>query len=177
MTDRPLTDRDRDGLGRPRSARPRDALGRPLPRDRPGAQLDEPDYSALTSAGALAMAQELLDSGRPFEAHEVFEAMWRRAPTQRRQLWQGLAQLAVAITHLLRGNAAGADRILRRARANLLPYGGGADPGADPEVDVRSVLAWIDGLLAQVGSGTTVGDASLQVQPPSLRIRRTDDGA
>ena len=65
--------RDRDPAGRARNARPRDALGRPLPR---GAAGDEriPDDLLLAPAEALNLAQELLDTGRPFHAHEVLEA-------------------------------------------------------------------------------------------------------
>jgi len=62
--------RDRDAAGRARNARPRDGLGRPLPR---GAAGDEriPDDLVLPPAQALGLAQQLLDEGRPFHAHEV----------------------------------------------------------------------------------------------------------
>ena len=82
--------RDRDAAGRARNARPRDALGRPLPR---GATGDKriPDDLALPPTQALRLAQELLDSDRPFHAHEVLEASWKSAPAAERELWQGLA--------------------------------------------------------------------------------------
>src|SRR5262249_42891156 len=105
--------RDRDPAGRARNARPRDALGRPLPR---GATGDEgiPDAPVLPPAQALQLAQELLDSERPFHAHEVLEASWKSAPAAERDLWQGLAQIAVGLTHARRGNARGAAALLRR---------------------------------------------------------------
>jgi hypothetical protein len=56
--------------------------------------LEAADFPAL-----LAGAQRLLDSGRPFEAHELLEAAWKRAPAAERSLWQALAQLAVGLTH------------------------------------------------------------------------------
>lgn len=170
MTDRRLPNRDRDDFGKPHNARPRDALGRPLPRDRRGTPREEPDYSELTSSGALELAQNLLDRGRPFEAHEVLEAMWKRAPTPKRALWQGLAQLAVAITHLLRGNMTGADRLLRRARSNLLPYVGAADDDTDLEVDVDAAVAWTDRLLDRLEGGRANGGPPLEVQPPRLAM-------
>ncbi|HVD29418.1 MAG TPA: DUF309 domain-containing protein, partial [Mycobacteriales bacterium] len=98
--------RDRDVEGRARNARPRDALGRPLPYGSAGEER-APEGVVRPPAQALAEAQQLLDSGRPFHAHEVLEDAWKQAPEQERQLWRGLAQLAVGQTHLLRGNAGG----------------------------------------------------------------------
>ena len=105
--------RDRDDAGRPRNARARDALGRPLARGETG-ETPVPDGLSLSPAEALALAQRLLDSGRPFQAHEVLEASWKTAPAGERDLWQGLAQVAVGLTHAQRGNARGAVALLRR---------------------------------------------------------------
>ena len=71
----------------------------------------------LPPAAALTLAQQLLDAGRPFHAHEVLEDMWKAAPDAERALWKGLAQLAVGITHARRGNAHGAVALLRRGAA------------------------------------------------------------
>lgn len=184
MTDQLPPDRDRDKLGRPHNARPRDALGRPMARDSISGPTEEVDYSQLTTTAALELAQDLLDRARPFEAHDVFEAMWERTLAPQRTLWQGLAQLSVAITHLLRGNVTGGDRLLRRARANLLTYMGavgtaglGADSGndadvdsdSDCDVDVRGIVAWAESRLAQLDAGINDGGAPLQFQPPRLR--------
>jgi hypothetical protein len=122
--------RDRDDRGRPRNARPRDSLGRPLPYESnapdgspaPAAEAIDPDLSRLESAAfpeLLAGAQGLLDQGRPFEAHELLEAAWKRAPEAERPLWRALAQLAVGITHALRGNQVGAQAVLTRSAAEL----------------------------------------------------------
>lgn len=112
--------RDRDLAGRARQARPRDTLGRPLPYGSPGVEPvpDEP----LPPAQTIATATRLLDEGRPFAAHEVFEARWKAAPDDERDLWQGLAQLCVAITHALRGNSVGADRLLQRGSQRLAAH-------------------------------------------------------
>src|ERR1700722_15528100 len=90
--------RDRDATGRARNARPRDALGRPLPRGAAGNERI-PDDLVLPPDEALDLAQDLLDAGRPFHAHEVLEASWKAAPPGERDLWQGLAQIAVGVTH------------------------------------------------------------------------------
>ncbi|MGO4341948.1 DUF309 domain-containing protein [Pedococcus sp. 2YAF34] len=110
-------ERDRDTQGRARQARPRDALGRPLPY---GAEGVEPvPEDPLPPAETLTVARGLVEAGRPFAAHEVLEARWKAGPDTERDLWQGLAQLCVAITHAARGNQVGADRLFDRAAQRL----------------------------------------------------------
>jgi hypothetical protein len=112
--------RDRDPAGRPQNARPRDALGRPLPYGSPAALEDlDPQLLDGDPAELLVNAQRLLDSGQPFQAHELLEAGWKRAPGDERQLWRALAQLAVALTHQGRGNVAGARELGARAAREL----------------------------------------------------------
>jgi uncharacterized protein len=122
--------RDRDAAGRARNARPRDALGRPLPRGATGDQGISDDL-VLPPAQALQLAQELLDSDRPFHAHEVLEASWKSAPAAERELWQGLAQIAVGLTHARRGNARGASALLRRGADRVAGYAGAPPHGID----------------------------------------------
>jgi hypothetical protein len=119
--------RDRDPAGRPRNARPRDALGRPLRRGA-DAEMPPPDEPALTPDAALDLAQQLIDSGRAFRAHEVLEASWKAAPPSERDLWQGLAQVAVGLTHAQRGNARGAAALLRRGGRRVAGYARGPAP-------------------------------------------------
>jgi thioredoxin-like negative regulator of GroEL len=116
-----MTERDRDETGRARNARPRDAYGRPLPHDAEGEERVPDDYTAAPEE-ALAEAQRLLDADRPFHAHEVLEAAWKAAPESERELWKGLAQLAVGFTHIRRGNAQGAQSLLRRAGDRIADY-------------------------------------------------------
>ena len=122
--------RDRDPAGRPRNARPRDALGRPLPRGAAGADRVPEDLS-LPPAEALELAQHLLDTGRPFHAHEVLEASWKQAPDGERELWRGLAQIAVGLTHAQRGNARGAVALLRRGAGRVSGYAAAPPHGID----------------------------------------------
>lgn len=130
--------RDRDEEGRPRNARPRDGLGRPLPYGAPGIAR-QPEGIARTPRQTLDEAQRLLDLGRPFHAHEVFEDAWKAARNEADSgLWKALAQLAVGYTHRLRGNATGAERLLQRAGAGLAPYAATAPHG----INVTELLAW-----------------------------------
>jgi hypothetical protein len=124
-------DRDRDEEGRARQSRPRDALGRPLPY---GAEGVEPvSEEPLPPGETIAFARRLLDEGRPFAAHEVFEVRWKSCPPEERELWQGLAQLCVGLTHALRGNRVGSQRLVERAARRLSRYaeGGGPTYGLD----------------------------------------------
>ncbi len=131
--------RDRDPAGRPRNARPRDELGRPLPRTRSAADADADaddaarvsDDLVVTPAEAAVLGGSLLAEGRPFHAHEVFEAAWKSAPDADREFWRGLAQIAVGLTHARRGNASGAVTLLRRGAAGVRGYAGDP-PGIDP---------------------------------------------
>ncbi len=120
--------RDRDPSGRPRNARPRDGLGRPLDRaGGPGSGADRiPDDLVITGGEAAALADRLLRDGRPFHAHEVLEAAWKSGPAAERDLWQGLAQIAVGLTHARRGNARGAVALLSRGADRVRGYQDGA---------------------------------------------------
>ncbi|MEU3747179.1 MULTISPECIES: DUF309 domain-containing protein [Streptomyces] len=112
------TTRDRDEEGRARSARPRDGLGRPLPYGAEGVPR-QPEGVVRTPGETVREAQRLLDAGMPFHAHEVFEDAWKSGPAAERDLWQGLAQLAVGLTHAARGNREGGARLLRRGADRL----------------------------------------------------------
>lgn len=118
--------RDRDATGRARQARPRDALGRPLPYGAAGVEpVSEEPLPALES---LEFARRLVAEGRPFAAHEVLEARWKACPPQERDLWQGLAQLCVGLTHTARGNSVGGVRLLKRGAAHLNAYRASGGP-------------------------------------------------
>lgn len=56
-----------------------------------------------------------------FEAHEVWEDLWREADGNDRQFYQGLIQCAVSLEHMKRGNASGARRLFQRCQKRLAP--------------------------------------------------------
>ena len=105
--------------------RPRDVAGRPVPPGSPSAVEPLPEQS-LPPVETLELARSLLRSGRPFYAHYVLEARWKAAPEPERDLWQGLAQICVGLTHLQRGNVVGGARLLRRGTGRLAGYSGPA---------------------------------------------------
>ena len=159
-------DRDRDPAGRPRNARPRDALGRPLAHGTAG-ESRIPDDLSLPPGEAIALAQQLLDSGRPFQAHEVLEASWKSAPPAERDLWQGLAQVAVGLTHAQRGNPRGAAALLRRGAAAVSGYLPGGDDADGPHgIDIAGISQAAGGLAGQIER-----DGLDRVTPGDLRLR------
>jgi hypothetical protein len=141
--------RDRDSAGRARNARPRDGLGRPLPRGMAGVPTT-PDDNVLSPAESLREAERLLAAGRPFHAHEVLEGAWKACSDDTRELWKGLAQLAVGITHVRRGNYTGAVRLLTRAADRIEPYAAAAPYG----VAVAALTTWARALAARIEQHT-----------------------
>ena len=137
--------RDRDTGGRARNARPRDELGRPLPRSAAQDVPRVPDDLVISPAEAAEIGGRLLAEGRPFHAHEVFEAAWKSVPGRERELWRGLAQVAVGLTHARRGNASGAVSLLRRGAGHVAEF---AD--APGEVDAGFVAAQATGLALRI---------------------------
>jgi uncharacterized protein len=160
-----MAERDRDESGRPRSARPRDALGRPLPHGGEGVPRI-PDDLELPPAETLAYAQDLLDRGLAFNAHEVLEAAWKNGPDDERMLWQGLAQLMVGITHVQRGNVKGAITLLRRASARLAHD----DRPAAYNIDVIGLVGYADALINDLAAGAEIPPKRLR---PSLVVVRS----
>lgn len=137
--------RDRDDAGRARNARPRDGLGRPLPRSARSDETRIDDDLVISPAEAAVLGGRLLAEGRPFHAHEVFESAWKSLSGPDRELWRGLAQVAVGLTHARRGNAAGAVALLRRGAANVAAAGSAVDG-----VDADFVAARASGIALRI---------------------------
>jgi hypothetical protein len=136
--------RERNAEGRPENARPRDATGKPLGRGSGPSwrerlrSLDE--VRALPPAEARAEAERLVLSGQPFYAHEVLEVPWHLAEPPERAFWQGLAQVAVGLTHVQRGNTTGAVSVLRSGAAKLRGYADGHEGVAAQRVATDAEL-------------------------------------
>ncbi|MFF1396238.1 DUF309 domain-containing protein [Streptomyces sp. NPDC058287] len=159
-------DRDRDEEGRARNARPRDGLGRPLPYGAEGVAR-QPEGVVRTPQETVAEAQALLDAGRPFHTHEVFEDAWKSGPDEERGLWRALAQLAVGLTHAARGNTAGGARLLRRGATGLTAWAEATGRSAPYGIDLPSLDAWATALAEKVEEGATTPDAATNA--PRLR--------
>lgn len=150
-----MVERDRDDAGNARNARPRDRLGRPLPPGSAGVARI-PDDLDLPPDETLDYAQRLLDQGLAFNAHEVLEAAWKNGPFAERMLWQGLAQYAVGLTHIQRGNPKGARTLLERAIGRLA-----AEPPAPYRIDTAGLIAHARTLLARLDAGDHIDEDTL----------------
>ncbi|WP_210569093.1 DUF309 domain-containing protein [Streptomyces sp. GESEQ-4] len=162
----PVGARDRDHEGRARNARPRDGLGRPLPYGAEGVAR-QPEGVVRSPARTVAEAQELLDAGKPFHAHEVFEDAWKSGPASERALWRGLAQLAVGLTHTARGNLTGGVRLLRRGAGAVEEWASGSGEPRPHGMDLAGVVAWARQLAGDVERDGVAVDAGARA--PRLR--------
>jgi predicted metal-dependent hydrolase len=65
---------------------------------------------------------ELFNRGAFFDAHEVWEELWRDCPSAERRFYRALIQAAVSAYHWGRGNAAGARRLYQSGRRYMDPF-------------------------------------------------------
>ncbi|MGV9455598.1 DUF309 domain-containing protein [Streptomyces sp. NPDC003635] len=151
--------RDRDNEGRARNARPRDGLGRPLPYGADGVAR-QPEGVVRTPEQSLAEAQELLDAGKPFHAHEVFEDAWKSGPEEERGLWKGLAQIAVGLTHSARGNVTGGPRLLRRGAGAVEEWATASGTPRPYGIELPGMIAWARELATTVETTASPVDAT-----------------
>jgi hypothetical protein len=90
----------------------------------------------------------------PIHAREVLEGTWKVAGAEERELWRGLDQIAVGLTHAQRWNPVGAVRLLRRV----------ADRVGHP---TRLVGDVIERAAQQARGSREVGDGAIVGHPAS----------
>ena len=78
----------------------------------------DPERADETFRRAVA----LFNGVRYWHAHEAWEELWRAAPDEERDFYQGLIQVAAGLLHLQRRNARGARNKLLEGLAKLRPY-------------------------------------------------------
>jgi predicted metal-dependent hydrolase len=91
---------------------------------------------------------EHIRAGRFFEAHEELELVWRAAPAEERDFYQGLVHVAVAWYQAGRGRPVATARQLEKAIRRLEAY--------EPEhlgVDVAALRAQLAELLETLDLG------------------------
>jgi uncharacterized protein len=118
----------------------------------------------LPPVETLALAQDLLDRGMAFNAHEVLEAAWKNGPKDEKALWQALAQLAVGITHVQRGNNKGASTVLHRAAAGLA-----VDSVAPHEIDAAGLADYAYALIDDLAANAAIAPERLRPRLVAVR--------
>ncbi len=94
---------------------------------------------------------DLFNAKKFFDAHEVWEDVWRAAPAGEKKFLQGLIQIAVALHHHSRGNLQGARSLLARAQRNLSNY-----PDSFAGLDLGSIRAAVAGCQRALDSGASL---------------------
>jgi predicted metal-dependent hydrolase len=98
-------------------------------------------------ANGFARGIELFNEQHFYDAHEIWEDVWRESIGYEKKFLQGLIQAAVALHHHSTGNLVGACSLMERSRGNLAVYPedfGGIRLAAF----VTSLAAWRESLLS-----------------------------
>lgn len=113
-----------------------------LPRGRTE-PLDEREADRLFWQGVA-----LFNGARYWHAHEAWETIWRAAPEEERDFYQGLIQVAAGLIHLERRNARGAINKLSEGLDRLRPY-----RPKHRGIVVNELLGFAGGILTDLRSG------------------------
>jgi hypothetical protein len=102
----------------------------------------------------------LFNGVRYWHAHEAWETLWRAAPDEERDFYQGLIQIAAGLLHLQRRNRRGASNKLREGLAKLERY-----LPAHHGVFVNELMGEATRILADLDSGYVP-----YLIPPTIRF-------
>ena len=94
---------------------------------------------------------QLFNQRHFFDAHEIWEDVWRESSGAEKKFLQGLIQAAVAFHHYSTGNLRGACSLMERARKNLVEY-----PGEFAGIRVAFLCASLAGWRESLTSGKAV---------------------
>lgn len=125
-----------------------------LPRGRT-APLDPAEVDRLFGEGVA-----LFNGARYWHAHEKWEELWRAAPDEERDFYQGLIKMAAGFLHLARRNRRGARNKLGEGIAQLTAY----EP-SHMGIGVTELVNKAKEVVADLDAG-----ASPYLIPPSIRF-------
>jgi uncharacterized protein len=92
----------------------------PAPDRLPGGRTEPLDRAEADRLFARGVAD--FNGVRYWHAHEAWETLWRAAPEDERDFYQGLIQVAAGLLHLQRRNLRGARNKLSEGVEKLRPY-------------------------------------------------------
>jgi len=72
--------------------------------------------SQPASDARFAAGVRLFNHGNFFEAHDVWEQVWKNVEGEDKTFYQGLIQAAAALLHVQRGNSVGAISVYLKSR-------------------------------------------------------------
>jgi uncharacterized protein len=91
---------------------------------------------------------EAFNSGQFFEAHELWEDVWRETPEPNKRFLQGLIQVAAAFHHYSRQNALGTRKLLQAGLLKLEAF-----PEDHLGLEIEPLRAEVRGWVAALVSG------------------------
>jgi hypothetical protein len=106
----------------------------------------------------------LFNGVRYWHAHEAWETLWRAAPDEERDFYQGLIQLAAGLLHLQRRNRRGARNKLGEGVAKLRPF-----QPAHHGVFVNELIGRAERILEDIDAGMLP-----YLIPPVIRFVETE---
>jgi predicted metal-dependent hydrolase len=99
----------------------------------------------MTKPDLLEEGRIFFNAGRYYEAHEVWEDLWRETRGSLRRYYQGLIQAAVGLHHLSRNNGIGARSQLGKALRNLT-----SPLDEQPILDTMALVSQIEVVLKEM---------------------------
>jgi predicted metal-dependent hydrolase len=105
----------------------------------------------MVMADLLETGIILFNSGKFYEAHEVWEDLWRETEAPLKICYQGLIQAAVGMYHLSNLNEAGAASQLQKSIRNL--EAGAAEA---PDLDIAGLVQQLHGILLEMHTGVAM---------------------
>ena len=143
--------------------RPRDGLGRPLAWGAANELVLE-DYDAMSIEQNHELGRTHARAGRWFPAHEAWETAWKQArDTDDAEFFKGLSQMGAGYVHLLRGNAHGAQTLLRRAAGRV-----GAYPEGHRGIRTHALRDKLLADASRVERGALVPGSDVRFRPPDV---------
>jgi len=107
----------------------------------------------MAVADLLAQGLLLFNEGRFYDAHEVWEDLWRATSDPvMKTCYQGLIQAAVGLHHLERRNMVGASSQARKSIRNLK-----AGAAAVTGLDIEGLVLQLETLLENISNGVPRG--------------------
>jgi len=102
-----------------------------------------------------------------FECHEILEEYWKSAPPkERKPVWVGLIQIAVALYHQRRGNQSGAIKMLTSAHSLVQQHQSAIQ---ELGLDNTALLHLLSERLDEMKQGKSYHSLSLPIAEPSLQ--------
>src|SRR6266508_4671483 len=111
------------------------------------------ELNTLPEEEVLRRGGQMFDDGMYWEAHEVWEEVWRRCSGRPdRDFLKGIIQGAAGMWHATQGNHKGAVSVMGRAVEYLEPYRPAKD-GIDVDALIASLRAAVDACRAALAGG------------------------